>query len=69
MYHKAFEVIQKVRVINAKSEELAHLLKYIKSRIMVELDKERLADQKDFLISDIQALCRDIANDTKEHEV
>ncbi len=65
MYHKASEFLQKIRVINSKADELEHLIEYMGSRkLFIKINLKRLEAQKDFLISDIQALCRDVANDT-----
>jgi hypothetical protein len=65
MYHKASEVLQKVRVINSKADELERLISYMgRQKLVVTIDLDRLESQKEYLISDIQALCREIANDT-----
>jgi hypothetical protein len=65
MYHKASEVLQKVKVINTKAEELERLIAYMgRQKIVITVDMDRLESQKEYLISDIQALCREIANDT-----
>ncbi len=65
MYHTATELLQKMKVVNSKADELERLIAYIGSRkLFIKINVKRLEVQKDFLISDIQALCRDIANDT-----
>ncbi len=65
MYHSASELIQKIRVIDSKADELKHLMEYMAShKTMVTIDMDRLESEKEFLILDIQSLCREIANDT-----
>ncbi len=65
MSHKASEILQKAKVINSKAEELERLIAYMTSRkLFIKINLERLEVQKDFLISEIQELCRDVADDT-----
>jgi hypothetical protein len=66
MYHRVFELLDKLDVIKNKAEELRRVREYIKGHHTVQIDMARHIEQRDYLIVDIQALCRDIANDTRE---
>ncbi len=66
MYHRIFELLDKLDVIKNKAEELRRMREYMKGHHTVPIDMVRLTEERDFLVSDIQALCRDIANDTRE---
>jgi len=64
MYHEVPELLVKLDAIAQKTSELRHLIEYIGSqKIMVDINTDRLESDKDYLIADIQSLCRDIAND------
>lgn len=66
MYHRVIELLDKLDVIKVKAEELRRMREYIKAPHSVPVDIIRLTEERDFLVSDIQALCREIANDTRE---
>ncbi len=61
MIHKISEMCDKVSVIYAKSMELRRA-KYDTPK--AKQDKNHI----DYLIQDIQALCREIANDTSKYK-
>lgn len=61
MLHKISELCNKVDVVKQQSNKL-YKLKY-ENKKTVERDAEI-----DFLISDIQYLCRNIANDKSQYE-
>jgi|TARA_B100000287_G_C20414058_1_gene694805 hypothetical protein len=60
MYHKISEMIGKVEVIYQKSKQL-HEMKYGNQKKTRKIDV-------DFMIKDIQTLCREIANDTSKYK-
>ena len=66
MYHRVSELLEKLDVIKNKAEELRRLREYMKGHHSMQIDTDRLTSDKDYLISDIQALGRDVANDTRE---
>lgn len=68
MYHRAADLIEKVQVIKDKTDELERLVLYMTSPHNMKLDQQRLKADKKHLIEDIQALARDIANDTRERK-
>jgi len=63
MYHNVADLINKVHVIEEKTDELKHLCDYMEAHKTVPINHERLEETKQFLVDDIQALCADIAND------
>lgn len=63
MYHDIDAFLSKLDVIADKTGELRRLLSYMERHHSVEINLNRLETDRDFLIEDIQALCREIAND------
>ncbi len=59
MYHKISSMIDKISVIHDKSQEL-YDMKYISPKASDE--------DIDFMIRDIQTLCREIANDKGKYD-
>ena len=56
MYHDEDELLKKLKVIGERTEAFEHSMKW----------KE---GNREFMIADIQALCREVANDTGDsHE-
>ena len=68
MYHNITELLKKLEVINSKADELTRLVKYSGSHKSVKLNYDRLDASQKYLIDDIQALCREVANDTRSTE-
>jgi len=66
MYHRVFELLDKLDVIKNKAEELRRLREYINGHHSVPINRVRLIEERDFLVADIQALCREVANDTRK---
>ena len=68
MYHDVDALLVKLDAITQKTAELRHLLLYMEShKSMVELNHERLEEDKRYRVEDIQSLCREIANDQGEN--
>ena len=66
MYHRVFELLDKLDVITQKTEELRRVREEIHNPNTSASDLTELCEKRDYLIPDIQALCREIANDTRE---
>jgi len=66
MYHRVYELLEKLDVIKQKAEELRRVREEIHNPNTPVNDMKQLCEQRDFLVPDIQALCREIANDTRE---
>ena len=66
MYHRVFELLDKLDVITQKTEELRRVREEIHNPNTSASDLVGLCEKRDYLIPDIQALCREIANDTRE---
>lgn len=66
MYHRVFELLDKLDVIKGKAEELRRVREEIHNPNTPKGELKKLCEQRDYLVPDIQALCREIANDTRE---
>ena len=66
MYHRVYELLDKLDVIAQKAEELRRVREEIHNPNTLKSDLVELCEKRDYLIPDIQALCREIANDTRE---
>lgn len=66
MYHRVYELLDKLDVIQTKGEELRRVREEIHNPNTPEGDLKELCEKRDYLVPDIQSLCREIANDTRE---
>lgn len=64
MYHDIPQLLEKLAVISAKMEKLKQTHAYITGQHSMKLNMKRLEEDRTFLVDDIKALCREVANDT-----
>lgn len=65
MYHRVYELLDKLDVIHNRAEELRRVREEINFPMTIESNMKSLVERRDYLVDDIQALCRDIAGDTQ----
>lgn len=63
MYHDIPQLLDKLAVISAKMEKLKQLNTYMTGQHSVQKNMKRLEEDRTFLVDDIRALCREVAND------